>query len=85
MRLVNQDSSVPAKVLEVNTDHALIRNLLTLFKNSPEDNYLTLAVEHLFESVLLLEGYLSDPQTTAGRMQSLLEQSSAWRLAVEKK
>ena len=85
MRLVNQDSSVPAKVLEVNADHPLIRNLLSLFKNSPEDGYLTLAVEHLFESVLLLEGYMSDPQTTAGRMQSLLEQSSAWRLAVEKK
>lgn len=85
MRLVNQDSSVPAKVLEVNADHPLIRNLLSLFKNSPEDGYLALAVEHLFESVLLLEGYLSDPQTTAGRMQSLLEQSSAWRLAVEKK
>ncbi|MBF0525474.1 MAG: hypothetical protein HQK56_10315, partial [Deltaproteobacteria bacterium] len=44
---------------------------------------LTTAIEHLFESSLLLDGYLQDPHALVGRIQSLLNKSSDWYLAVK--
>ena len=84
LQIVNKDGSIPQKVLEVNQDHRLIRNLFEIFKANPQDDYLTTAVEQLFESSLLLEGYLKDPHAMVSRIQDLLNRSSGWYLAVNK-
>jgi molecular chaperone HtpG len=80
LRIVSKDTSIPKKILEVNRDHGLVRNLFTMFKADPKDDYLTVAVEQLFESSLLLEGYLTDPHALVGRIQDILERSSGWYL-----
>ncbi|WP_147819385.1 molecular chaperone HtpG [Salidesulfovibrio onnuriiensis] len=78
MRAMSKDTSIPVKVLEVNPDHALVRNMIDIFKRDENDPFIEQAAQQLYESALLLEGYLSDPHALVGRIQSLLTQSSGW-------
>lgn len=82
LHIVSKDTSIPKKVFEINKDHVLVRNLLSIYKASPRDDYLRAVVEQLFESSLLLEGYLKDPHAMVGRIQDLLNKSSVWYRAV---
>ena len=83
LKIASQDSSVPAKNMEINRDHPLWRNLLEIHRKDSADDYLEAAVNQLFESALLLEGYLQDPHAMVERMQNLLNQSSDWYLKVK--
>ncbi len=78
MQLMHKDASIPPKVMEVNRDHPLVRNLLRIFRNDPQDDMLRTSVEQLYESSLLLEGYLSDPHAMVQRINTLLQRSSGW-------
>ncbi|QGY39744.1 molecular chaperone HtpG [Pseudodesulfovibrio cashew] len=78
MRVVSKDTSIPKKVLEVNPDHILVRNMLTIFERDENDPFIDQAANQLFESALLLEGYLTDPHALVGRVQDLLTKSSGW-------
>jgi len=78
MRSMNHDNSVPKKVLELNPTHALIRNLADLNQADGNDAFVEQAARQLFESALLLEGYLTDPHALVGRVQDLLTKSSGW-------
>lgn len=82
LQIVSKDTSIPKKVLEINKDHALVRNLLAIYKANPQDDYLGNVVEQLYESSLLLEGYLKDPHAMVARIQDLLNKSSGWYRAV---
>ncbi len=84
LQIVSKDTSIPKKIFEVNRDHILIRNLFAIYKTNPEDDYMSAAVEQLFESSLLLEGYLKDPHAMVLRIQELLNKSSGWYRAVAK-
>ncbi|MBN2708279.1 MAG: molecular chaperone HtpG [Calditrichaceae bacterium] len=78
LHIMNKDMTPPKKIFEVNKDHKLIRNLLKIYKNDPKDPFVVETVEQLFESALLLEGYLSDPHKLVNRIQDILEKSSEW-------
>jgi molecular chaperone HtpG len=82
LQIVSKDSTIPKKIFEVNKDHILLRNLFAIYKANPKDDYLGSVVEQLFESSLLLEGYLKDPHAMVGRIQDLLNRSSGWYRAV---
>lgn len=84
MQVMNKDMTVPKKVMEINKDHKLIRNLLGIFKNNPGDDFIVTAVEQLYESALLLEGYLNDPHKLVNRIQEILEKSSGWYSGTKK-
>lgn len=83
MRTLQNETEPPQKAMELNPDHPLVRNLLAVYKKDPQDAYLSTAVEQLFESSLLLEGYLTDPYAMVERINSLLEKSSGWYLEVK--
>lgn len=78
MRAMSHDNSVPKKVLELNPKHELIRNLAALNQTDGSDPFVEQAARQLFESALLLEGYLTDPHALVGRIQDLLAKSSGW-------
>jgi molecular chaperone HtpG len=78
MQIMNKDATVPQKIMEVNPDHPLIRNLLSIYKKDVKDGHLTKVTEQLFESSLLLEGYLTDAHGMVQRIEKLLETSTAW-------
>lgn len=84
MQIMNKDQSIPEKIMEVNKNHPLMRNLLKIFKADSNDNYITDVVKQLYESALLLEGYLQDPHELVGRINKLLNQSSDWYTSVKK-
>ncbi|MFO7816901.1 MAG: molecular chaperone HtpG [Thermodesulfobacteriota bacterium] len=81
MQQINRDTSVPKKILEINPDHELTRNLIRVHKSEPDAGFIAEATEQLFESALLLEGYLNDPHALVNRTFDLLTKSSAWYTA----
>ncbi|KAB1440799.1 molecular chaperone HtpG [Pseudodesulfovibrio senegalensis] len=83
MRAVSKDTSIPVKVLEINPDHALVRNMIDIYAKNNDDPFVEQAARQLYESALLLEGYLTDPHALVGRIQSLLTQSSGWYVKAE--
>ncbi|MCO6472696.1 MAG: molecular chaperone HtpG [Melioribacteraceae bacterium] len=84
MHIMNKDSSIPQKIMEVNKDHKLIRNLLRVFKADKNDPFIGNVAEQLYESALLLEGYLTDPHKLVNRINNLLNDSSDWYTEVKK-
>jgi molecular chaperone HtpG len=82
MNMSGKTVNAPQKIMEVNKDHKLIRNLLKVFKANDKDEYITNVVEQLYESSLLLEGFLNDPHKLVNRVNSLLEDSSDWYTTV---
>ena len=83
MHIMQKDASIPKKILEINKDHKLVRNLLKVYKKDSKDPYITAVTEQLFESSLLLEGYLTDPHKLVNRINSLLEDSSDWYTTIK--
>jgi len=84
MKLANQNLGEQKKIFEVNKDHKLVRNLLTVFKKSSNDNYIKNVTEQLYESALLLEGSLDDPHKLVNRLNKMMEESSDWYVEVKK-
>jgi len=84
MRLSNKEIGMQKKIFEINKDHALIRNLLKVFKADSNDKYISLVTDQLFESALLLEGSLEDPHKLVSRLNELLKDSSEWYVEVKK-
>ncbi|GBD87415.1 chaperone protein HtpG [bacterium BMS3Abin03] len=84
LKFANQDLGTQKKVMEVNKDHKLIRNLLKVFKKSNNDKYIKNVTEQLYESALLLEGSLDDPHKLINRLNKMLEESSDWYVELKK-
>jgi molecular chaperone HtpG len=78
LRMANKEMAPQKKIMEVNADHKLTRNLLKVFKADSNDDYIVNVTEQLFESALLQEGILEDPHNLVKRMNKMLEQSSEW-------
>ncbi|MGE4441745.1 MAG: molecular chaperone HtpG [Desulfomicrobium sp.] len=78
MQLVTKDTSIPKKIFEINQDHKLVRNLLAVFGKNEQDEFVATVVEQLYESALLMDGYLADPHKMVNRLNKLMEDSSAW-------
>jgi molecular chaperone HtpG len=76
MQIINKDASIPKKVMEINKDHPLIRQLLEIYKKDVNDAHLSRVTEQLFDSSLLLEGYLTDAHEMVARIEQLLEKST---------
>jgi molecular chaperone HtpG len=80
MKMANRDMGQQKKILEINPDHKMTRNLLEIFKADSNDEYIVNVSEQLYESALLLEGALEDPHNLVRRINELLEKSSEWYL-----
>lgn len=84
MNIMSNKEEIPQKIMEVNKDHKLIRNLLKVFKADSNDKYITEVTEQLYDTSLLLEGYLTDPHKLVNRVNAMLEESSEWYTEVKK-
>ena len=76
MQIINKDASIPKKIMEVNKDHPLIRHLLDIYKKDVKDTHLDQVTEQLYDSSLLLEGYLTDAHEMVARIEQLLEKAT---------
>ncbi|MBN2001794.1 MAG: molecular chaperone HtpG [Anaerolineae bacterium] len=80
-RLLEQNFEVPPQILEINRNHPLIQNLAHLVETQPLHALVVPTIEQLFENLLLLEGLHPDPTQMVPRIQSLLEQATAFTKA----
>ena len=78
MQLMNKDMSIPQRIMEINKNHPLVRNLLTIYKRDVNDPHFIRVTEQFYESSLLLEGYLKDAHLMVNRIEDLLENSTEW-------
>lgn len=78
MQILNKDATLPQKILEVNGSHTLIQNLFQIYKKNPKDEFLEKAVEQLFLSAQLVDGYLIDPHQLVQGMQEMMKNASSW-------
>lgn len=76
-RLLEEDYEIPAKILEINRNHPLIRDLGRLAQAPASDAVVDLTIEQLFDNLLLLEGLHPNPAQMVPRIQSLLEKAVA--------
>ena len=67
MRVMQKDDSIPQKIFEINRDHPLLRTMLKLSKADPDDPQLAEMIQSLFDSNLLLDGFIKDPHAHARR------------------
>jgi molecular chaperone HtpG len=76
-RLLEENYETPAKIIEINRSHPLIRNLARLIEGLSSDPFVDLTIEQLFENLLLLEGLHPNPVEMVSRIESLLEHAVA--------
>jgi molecular chaperone HtpG len=72
-RLLDQDFSVPKKLLEINRGHALVKSLAQMAVHHPDHALIDLSIEQLYENALLIEGLHPNPADMVGRIQKLME------------
>lgn len=68
MQSINQDFERAKKVLEINTNHPLMKNLVQLRANDAADKRIEQVIEQVFEGAQLLDGELNEPSTFVERM-----------------
>ncbi len=76
MHMMDQNATPSKKVMEINRSHPLILNLLEVYKKDAKDPFLDKVSKTLFDSVVLLDGFLTDPHSMASDIQEILSQSS---------
>lgn len=78
LKMSNQEMalSTQKRLMEINKNHKLIRNLLIVFKDNAKDQFIVDTTEQLYESALLLEGDLDDPHKLVNRLNKMLTEAS---------
>ena len=68
MKTMTQDFEATKKVLEINTSHSLMKNILMLQAQNAADKRIEQIVEQVYEGTLLLDGALEEPSAFVERM-----------------
>jgi molecular chaperone HtpG len=77
MKMIDDSAGQNKRVLELNPDHALVRNLAKLVEQNRDAPQIALWSEMLYDQALLSEGVVEDPARLVRRIQELLVESSA--------
>jgi len=81
-RMMEKDYTIPKKVVEINRQHPLVKNLAEMIKAggaaaSSDDEVVNDVIEQLYESALLVEGLLPNPADMVARIQKLMEAATS--------
>ena len=76
MKMMDKDFTPTKKVLEINPQHQLITNLMTLAKNNPDDTRVSDAVKQLYDAALLMDGALTNPTDFINRMTHFMTKAT---------
>ena len=72
-RYLDREYEIPKKILEVNRRHPLIVDLAEITAKRPDDPFINLAIEQLFEGALVQEGLHPNPAEMLPRIAEILE------------
>lgn len=74
-RMIEEDYKAPPKLLELNRNHPLVRNLAGRIQSDPASPLVDGAIELLYDTLLLMEGLHPNPAEMAPRAQMILERA----------
>ena len=78
MRVMQKNEEIPKKILEINPNHSIFRNLLRIYSGNNENPVIDEIVRGIYDNVLLLDGYMGDPYTMADHNLKLMDKAAAW-------
>jgi len=76
MSMMDKNFHMAKRVLEINKDNALIRNLAKINRESPDSPLIPDCCEQLLESAMLMEGIMPDPAKMVPRIHKIMEEAS---------
>jgi molecular chaperone HtpG len=78
MKMMNQGhmGMGAKKIMEVNTDHPLIRNLSKKYLANSTDPFIKTCIEQLYAGSLLIEGDIKSPSDFVKRMNQIIEEAT---------
>ncbi|MDH7605192.1 MAG: molecular chaperone HtpG [Melioribacter sp.] len=83
LRITNKNLAPQKKILEVNPDNILVRNLIKIFKSDSNDEFIRIATEQLYDLAQLNDSDLEDIHSFIKRSSKILEESSNWYLKIK--
>jgi molecular chaperone HtpG len=77
MKMMNKDFIAAKKVLEVNLEHPLVKNLARRYLANAGDPMITTCIEQLYEGALFLDGSLKTPTDFLKRMTDIMTEATS--------
>jgi molecular chaperone HtpG len=77
MRIMGEDAPNAKRILELNPESPIVKNLNTLAERDAGSERIGLWAEMLYEQALLSEGVVQDPAKLVRNIQDLLTQASS--------
>jgi molecular chaperone HtpG len=68
-----QNFNIPKRIFEFNPDHPVVKQLVKIHNENPEDPKINPVITQLFENCLLSEGDLPNPAAMVPRINQLIE------------
>ncbi|MDR1489505.1 MAG: molecular chaperone HtpG [Desulfovibrio sp.] len=78
IRAMRKNDEAPAKILEVNPEHPVLRAMARICAKDPDSDLLADLTLNLFDNVRLLDGSPDDPQLMADRGLKLMGRALSW-------
>ncbi len=72
LKMTNKDYAFAKRTLEINPDHALIKEMVRIHKKKPKSRNLKKLAVQLLENMLLREEILEDPDASVSRVQEIM-------------
>ena len=76
MKMMNKDFAGGKKVMEVNLDHSLIKNLSRMYLANANDPMIATCIQQLYDGALFLDGALKSPTDFLKRMNDIMTQAT---------
>ncbi len=76
MKMMGQNSPESKRIMEVNIDHPVIKNLSRRYLASPSDTFISKCVTQLYESAELIDGELHSKTDYVKRMMEIMEEAT---------
>jgi molecular chaperone HtpG len=77
MRIMGEDAPNAKRILELNPENPIVKNLNTVAERDADSQQIGLWAEMLYEQALLAEGVVNDPAKLVRNIQDLLTQASS--------
>ena len=76
MKMMGQDVPQSKRIMEVNMEHPLLRNLSRRYLANPSDHFLRKCIIQLYESAQLMDGELPSRPDYVKRMMEIMEEAT---------
>jgi len=76
MKMMGQDAPPSKRVMEVNIDHPVLKNLSQRYLLNPSDHFVKKCIVQLYESAQLIDGELPSRSDYVKRMMEILEEAT---------